>query len=283
MKSTYQISKEAVLVIAGAFLGILAVPFEKQIFNNLFLFFIVLAVLILYGIGLKEWLIALFFWMYKYFNKKISKIGIYAPFENIVGENSTWVSDEVEVKNISDLLTGKDVHNKIDKKENVFKKFPIVLNPFGGVYPEKDLSCLISLDIIFDFVSNGGIYINIDFILFYYAFDKILIISIETTPLAGCFSGLRSFSETILTNKLHSFVFGLPQGTNGLKEEKRVIEFSTPENNLFESMVERENRKFSPVVKIPYGKGFFIFSTLQIDKGNIEENIMRVINSATKR
>lgn len=279
MKTVYQISKEAALVVAGAFLGILAVPFEIKITGNLILLTIVLGILILYGIGLVEWLAALLLWGEKKLNIKRSSIGIYAPFDVKVGENSTWIN--VDVQTIANILKDNDIRSKIAKKENIFKKYQIVINPFGGVYPEKDLSQLQSIGAIFDFVLNGGIYINIADIPFYYAFDDVLNRRVDTTPLAGDFTTTRSFFHTLLTRKLHCFVLGLPNGMPGNPEVKRVIQFSSPNGNLFEeSFEENGNGAFSPVLKIAYGKGFFIFSTLHINQTNAEKNIMRVVNAA---
>ena len=155
-----------------------------------------------------------------------------------------------------------------------------MINPYGGVYPEEDLSTLVSLDRVFDFVRTGGIYINIADIPFYYAFDKKLNRRIDTTPFSKIVSApselqvQRLFIDTLLTTKLHCFV----SSNDSEEAEGRVISMSSSESNLFEELT--EDKKFSPVVKIPYGKGYFMFSTLQLNRENMQKNIIRVVAAA---
>jgi len=147
----------------------------------------------------------------------------------------------------------------------------MVINPYGGVYPEDDLSTLKSLDNIFDYVRNGGIYVNIADIPFYYAYERNLKRRIDTTPLAGDFLQVRSFLQTILTRKLHCFVFGLTAGKDFDTGIWRVIELTDNTNNFFhkEIVISEDGKKYSPFLAIPYGRGYFVFSTLMINKENI--------------
>lgn len=273
MKTIYEITKEVALLIAGAFLAILVIPYERQISNELLPIAVALIFLALYGIGLIDWIAILAYRVIRTSNQKKEKIAILLPYAK-ERTNFTWV--DVSLKDMTDLLTRKGIKYQIEIRDNAFKKQGIVMNPYGGVYPENDLSKLESLETIFDFVQNGGIYINIADIPFYYAFDKKLNRRVDTTPLAGDFSVLRSFFHTILTEKLHCLVIGKPKEI----EAKRVIELPEPTSDLFGLTFDEGGVLFSPVVRIAFGKGFFIFSTLHLNSGNLEIHLMRVINAA---
>lgn len=273
MKSLYLVTKELALLLSGAFLAILVIPFEAHIPREINLLTVLLIMLTLYGIGLADWLTVFLFWALRKLSRKRKLVGIFLPFP-ISNSNSSWV--DVDIDSITSLLKQKLINYQIFNKLFLFRGQCIVVNPFGGVYPEEDVSFLSSLGAIFDFVRSGGVYINIADIPFYYAFDKKLNRRIDTTPLAGDFSAVRSFFQTILTRKLHCFVLGMIN----LGEVERVIELSNSGSNLYSAAYKDEQREFSPVLKIPFGKGYFIFSTLHLNLQNLEANLSRVIDAA---
>jgi hypothetical protein len=274
MKRGSQFFKEICLVVGGTLIAIFAEALKPDQFLNRWIILGLAFLFIILGFfGFMAPLKGLWFCLGKSFNRKSRKIAIYAPFENKIGVNSTWIGD-LEIREFSDLLQSKGIRNKRVTKESVFDRFPIVINPYGGVYPEEDLSTLASLDRVFDFVRKGGIYINIADIPFYYAYEKMLNRRVDTTPLSGIISAYRSFDATLLTSKLHCLVRGLDEDS----KEKRLIQVPSSEYNLLEE--KRENEDYSPVVKIPYGKGYFIFSTLQLNRENLQENIIRVVKAA---
>ena len=278
-KTYYNITKKASLLLAGALIGIAAVPFENIISDNLFWIIILLSLLALYGFGMNDIVINCLYGLVTYINKKLKYICIYAPHE-IDENNSSWVN--IGTGNLKTFLIKKDVKCRVGKKETVFQEYPIIINPYGGVYPENNSSKLKSLDKIFQYVRGGGIYINIADIPFYYAYDTDLKRRIDTTPLAGDFSMQRSFLKTMLTKKLNHYVFGITRGSDFKKGITRIIQLSETSENLFQKVKFDDGPQgdYSPILKIPYGKGYFIFSTLHITKQTFKSYIMIVVESA---
>lgn len=273
----YKIFKEVALLIAGSFLAVIAVGYEELISVNRLPIFLVLAVLVFLGIGGLERSYSLILYFWKRVNKRRRVVGIYAPFP-LQADNSSWVS--IGIGEFQTYLNANRIRCKLEKTETAFKRHKIMLNPYGGVYPEKDLSTLASLDLIFDFVKQGGIYLNIADIPFYYAFDESLNRRTDTTPLAGDFSTLRSFFQTALTRRLHRFVLGYHR----IKGVSRVIQLFDPGENLYSGPIEHTEEgivfNLSPVLKVAYGKGYFIFSTLHVNGNNLDSNLLPIINVA---
>lgn len=66
-----------------------------------------------------------------------------------------------------------------------FNDFNLIINPYGGVYPESDLSDFPTLKKIFDYVDNGGIFLNYGDIPGYWAYDPSLGKRVDTVdPIA---------------------------------------------------------------------------------------------------
>lgn len=262
----YQKIKEIAFIIAGALIGIAFIPFEKEISNYFAWFVYFILFLILLGLGFFDWVKFAWIILNRKINKRRKKVCIYAPYE-IDQETSSWIN--VSLRQIQNAIESEKIKVTTTKNEKNILRFPLVINPYGGVYPEKDLSTLASLDFIFKYVREGGVYVNIADIPFYYAFDSSLSRRVDTTPLAGDFSQVRSFLQTILTKKLHCFVWGLTSGEDFNNGIHRIISLSSNSKNLFRKEIaidEIEAGSYSPILAIPYGKGYFIFSTIQIEK-----------------
>lgn len=278
-KTFYQISKEVALLFAGALIGVVAIYFEPVIKDNPPYLIAVLIFLVLYGIGMFDRLLSGVYWIVSLLNKKYGIVGVYAPYEVKPG-NSSWVN--VNLEDISKTLMKKNIKYRITDTTRAFREYPVILNPYGGVYPEQDSSALKSLDGILDYVRNGGTYINIADIPFYFAYDQHLNRKIDTTPLAGDFTFERSFLMTVMTQRLKHYVFGLTKGKDFDKGVARVIQLSETSENLYDKNTFEDGPQghYSPVLKIPYGRGYFIFSTLQIGADNLGTNLKRVIDAA---
>lgn len=273
----YKLSKDIALLFAGSLIGIFAVPYEEQISNNIILIALILVLIILYGIGVTDWIRSYLLSLTWRNNSRLNYVCIYAPYE-ISKTNSSWI--DVTTDEIIVYLKNNRVNCGVSKTELAFEKYPIIINPYGGVYPEKDASSLESLNRIFDYVKKGGIYINIADIPFYYAYDSNLQRRIDITPLANDFSLQRSFLETILTKKLNHYVFALTKGKDFDLGIKRVIQLSSTSINLFEKSIFYDGPlgSYSPILKIPYGKGYFIFSTFEINKETLENYLLKMLD-----
>lgn len=273
-----KVIRELSLLLAGGLIGIGAIPFGNQINKYLLLVIVLVVLLILIGVGLLGWLRILYLHCWLFVNTKVRKISFFAPYE-IDSNNSSWV--DVSLRQIfSETKKSKIKFNTIVRDKN-FAKYPIIINPYGGVYPESNLYSLESLDKVFSYVRKGGIYIGIADIPFYYAYDANLQRRVDTTPMAGDFSQFRSFLQTILTKKLHCFVYALVGGSDFESGITRVIELTDNSVNLFdrEISIDKSDKKYSPFLAIPYGRGYFVFSTITIDKTKIK-HISKIIEKS---
>lgn len=268
-KIIYLNSKEISLLLAGALIGITFIPYENYISIYLEYIFGAIVALVLYGFGLVEGIFGLWVLINRKINNRRKKICIYAPYE-IDDNNSSWIN--IYLAQFKKELDNKCIKYSITKRENSFSKYPIVINPYGGVYPEKDASTLQSLNNIFDYVRKGGKYLNIADIPFYYAFDESLKRRIDTTPLAGDYSLDRSFFQTLLTKKLHCFVYGLLNGEDFDNGITRIISLSENTKNFFDKRIKIDNSdlEYSPSLAIAYGRGYFVFSTRQLNEDNLD-------------
>lgn len=201
-------------------------------------------------------------------NRHSKNIGFFAPYE-IDSDNSSWIN--VSLHQLKQKLLISKIHFSTFTKERLNNNYPVVLNPYGGVYPEKNLTTLSSFKKIVSYVRKGGIYVNISDIPFYYAYDINLDRRIDTTPFAGSSTIARSFTQTLLTTCLHNFVFGInPTNSSGIS---RVISVSKNSINYYKKtfpLPQPIGGDGSPQLAIPYGKGWFVFSTIPIDNSNLD-------------
>lgn len=268
----YKTIKEISFLLAGTLIGIIFIPLEEGIFKYLLYILGIIIILILFGLGVFDGVPKIYLWLIRKKNKARKTICIYAPYEIDV-EHSSWVGQSLD--QLTKKISSSQIKFKVEKSENSFKKFPLIINPFGGVYPEKNTSNLESLDRIFGYVCNGGVYVNMADIPFYYAFDEFLKRRIDTTPLSGLsgnFLPERNFLQTILAKKLHCYVYAIISGEQFNRGITRIISLSDNAKNLFNEDMEIDGRKYSPILAIPYGRGYFVFSTLEIKKGD-ENNL----------
>src|SRR5690606_23086965 len=125
---------------------------------------------------------------------------ILSSYEIIEDFNSSWV--KIKLADLYAILKKSRIRFRRIKKISSCNYYPIVINPYGGSYPEEDFESFASLDSIFEYVKNGGIFINIADIPFYYAHSGSHHRNIDTTPFAGSFRNDHSFFDTLVTKKL---------------------------------------------------------------------------------
>lgn len=264
------------LIISGSLFGALAQNLSAQI--DALRLTIAAVTLLLIGFGLLRWILSVRDWFLLAINRQRNFAAVFCPYE-VDSDTSSWTT--VSVTQICQLL--KPYFGRVDKVAfpRQLRHYPVVINPYGGVYPEDDLTNLSTLNEIFSFVRNGGIFINVADIPFYYAYDKNLLRRIDTTPLTGLTSIVeRSFLRSLLTDKLHALVFALLSDVthDGMKIE-RVIVMGSNSRNLQDKEVEVSGfGSASPFIAIPYGKGFFVFSTYQLN--NSTKNHIKKIAQA---
>lgn len=184
-----------------------------------------------------------------------------------------------------------------------------VLNPYGGVYPEADIMKSESLNKIFDYVSEGGIFINISDIPGYWQYNPKLKRILDATP--PIYYGVTPHDvEAIRKFELTPFIkrMGLKAyNTEGTPVHDWKVEFTEGFSNLnkagMQLKVQRTivvEKNVKPIVKpvsvegigemtplcmVYYGKGIFIISLSGINKKRNPENIelKRIISQVLSR
>lgn len=266
------------LLVAGSLISILIKPGEDYFVNQWSLIFLLFLLLVAIGITADKWIVEFYTQVVYLINKKYKRIGIFSPYE-ITAANSSWVNTSLE-QLVAFLKINRLIHSSVVNLDRIVE-FPVILNPYGGVYPERNVSTLESLNIIFDYVRKGGIYINIADIPFYYAFEEDLKRRVDTTPLVNDLLIIRSFLATQVAQRLRVFVLGI--NSVAYPGIFRVIQIGENTVNIYGSVIpvpyEGVSYNCSPIVAIPYGRGYFIFSTMEVNQGNLDSIIRLVYES----
>lgn len=275
----YHKIKEISLILFGALLGSYLLFIEDILKSNYKLLIIFLIILLLVGVGFFEWLHGIYLKIWRWIYSKSKTVALYAPYD-IDGNTASWVN--LSIRQIEQKLHQQKI--KFSRiYANNFAKYPVVVNPYGGVYPEIDISKLQALEIIFEYVNKGGIYVNIADVPFYYAFDKKLNRRIGTTPAVHPLTTAISFLSVKISEKLKVFVYPidinnkckLDYGPN----KDRVFSLHAGYINFFDQEIVVSNMKCSPRVCIPYGRGWFVLSSLRICENNLDD-LVKVVTKA---
>lgn len=167
-----------------------------------------------------------------------------------------------------------------------FDRYAAILNPFGGAYPEVDLSSLKTLDNILRYVREGGLFVNVADIPTYWAYSPLLKRRIDNTPSTDIpinrngkivVIPFRPFGRTPLMKELG--LEGVNTETIG-KIQQRLDSIMPSAQGVFtasrvvilESNVETcippvelkvgsaGSRQASSIVRVKYGDGHFLLS-----------------------
>ena len=278
---TYTTIKNVCLFLAGGGVGLLAsyvvakFLMEVNPLDVILILVIFVILLAFFGFDGKRFLDNLYTAWRRSKNDDDFTIGIFAPF-HINEMNSSWVN--FSLQDLSSFLQKRKQKHSFLLTEKQLNNFSVILNPYGGVYPEENIENFTSLNRIFDYVRGGGIYINISDIPFYYAFDKTLKRRVDTTPLidSGPSGAERPFYKSAFTSKLQIRVVGLPPGRfkGGIE---RILELNETTKNIFSESIPFNNSLFSPMIVAPFGKGCFVLSTLSVDKNKLETIVADLI------
>lgn len=134
-------------------------------------------------------LILLFEWAssgraHQYFIKRRWKkpiIGVLSDMgENMTNETCTYV--ESTPNEWKERIVKSGLKAELVTISHSFDKYVAILNPYGGVYPEPDLTNLTGLKKIMNYVKDGGVFINVADIPGYWAYDKKIKRKVDTTP-----------------------------------------------------------------------------------------------------
>ena len=278
--------REVSLIFFGIYLPkLFEINFINFRLETIFEFFFPLLFLSI-GLGLVDLIYHKF--IYLFIRDKLLRGKIAIPFSMEIDfkKNSSWI--EIPIEKIFSIF---QKHFKISIKYNSKKFFyPVIINPYGGLYIEDNLLNLTTLDNIKEYVSKGGIYVNIADIPFWYSYSYNSVGKIETAPFTN-----NSLSKSHIDSVLYKIFGILTLSTNNIEKHgfnsdvERVFYMQNSNfTNLHELNIKSDNpnnihnHNLSPFVRIKYGKGFFVFSTLRIrnveDLEKIAEAIKDVLN-----
>lgn len=181
------IYRELALLFAGALASIIGTLLIKSPATNGTILLLCLAIilLILYGTGV----ITTMNHKRNLFTRKINKIiGIFndMAWETENKEISAWTNiSPVDWKNAIEqyAITNKArIKVRLMSIDDNFDRYTAILNPYGGVYPERNLKEYTTLNRIFDYVEHEGIFINVADIPGYWAYNPLLKRRLDATP-----------------------------------------------------------------------------------------------------
>jgi hypothetical protein len=209
------------------------------------------------------------------------KIGILTDMEKDTknSEIFSWtdISPQVWKEELNCHAKGNKIRikTKLIKVTNNFDSYVAILNPYGGVYPEHDLKNHETLDKIFKYVNNGGLFINVADIPGYWAYDPKLKRRLDATPANYSTvvtpNGIlnitsRDFSRTPFIEKLGLLVYD----SKGSGLEKWSVDFEKEFNRFDKSIGEitvyRVVEVKSNVQAILKPKQFYKPNLFQIEK-----------------
>jgi hypothetical protein len=171
------------------------------------------------------------------------------------------------------------------KATESFDKFSAVMNPYGGAYPEVDLGKLTTLHTILNYVSEGGLFVNVADVPTYWAYSPLLGRRVDNTPSTEIplvrgdktvILPYRSFFRTPLVSELGLKAFNVEK-TNIEQNLDSILDSPEPiavrasrvvgvEYNV-ESCVPTlrltigdDSGDFSQIVYVKYGNGKFLLS-----------------------
>jgi hypothetical protein len=219
----------------------------------------------------------------------------------------TVVTPDEWIEKLKEFLKVERLNSKVEytKVTSKFEEYSAILNPYGSVYPETDLSNLETLHKILEYVNEGGLFINVADMPFYYAYNnRIKKIVVQQQPgfLLNTSAEYGDYKPNPFTKEVGLQIVNLDvDGTPTL------LPLKTPEGGYIEVVcrrgavvggnviehllthIKRTNRsknndesiKAAPVFSIRYGEGEFLISTIWMfhdeNEGEKREVILRTM------
>lgn len=221
-------------------------------------------------------------WIKYYIRNRLRVVAILAPHD-VDDETAGWV--HISMRQITSELNKIGYRIAVINETSKIFSYSFVINPYGSKYLEEDLENFTNLEAIKRYIINGGIFLNIADIPFYYAYSSQLKKSIDTTPLLNSLSGLRLFNDSLLTRKFFVKVFNSESYEYKLEHQDVKRTFVLSENvqnmidkdyivhelgdEIFDQNGEAIGRqkipnKTSPFVAIALGRGYLIVSSIEL-------------------
>jgi hypothetical protein len=130
-------------------------------------------------------------------------------------------------------------------------RYSVILNPYGSIYPESDIENLAVMKSILDYVHNGGMFVNVADIPFFFPFDKerrILYCPTRTDSVAHYYKVLKyKLFQIIDSKEFKEFREPLPRYDPGYDSPFSKLVMV----DIFGTVVNILNPQTKKVVKIP--------------------------------
>ena len=207
---------------------------------------------------------------------------------NKVSHVGTVVTPDDWIVKLKEFLKVERLNSNVEyiKVTSKFEKYSAILNPYGSVYPETDLSNLETLHKILEYVNEGGLFINVADMPFYYAYNnRIKKIFVQQQPgfLLNTSAEYGNYKPNPFTKEVGLQLVNLDEdgkptllplktleggdievgcrrgavaGGNVIGHLSKEIKITNASKNNDESI------KAAPVFSIRYGEGEFLISTI---------------------
>lgn len=312
------------LLLAGALLGVLG-GLVRECIKPFWIYLLIFSfLLILYGSGSTSILWNIYLRYRK--NKRIigkHLIGILndIPWNVEYREISSWTNTSPNnwMKTINDYAKAHNLNIKAKLvnigKNLVLPHYIAILNPYGGVYPESDTKEFIgTLDKIFSYVKEGGLFINVADIPGYYLYNSLLKRRLDTTPTiyGPDLRPQKPFAETPFMKRLGLQILDTDQDDdlkkwklkidNDKEQEVKIQRVVIVEKNV-KSIIETKTKRyifvdpsqadrksysdfsFSSFFYIYYGNGKFLIllgSDNYLDNNDVKNWVIKIILDTVK-
>lgn len=209
------------------------------------------------------------------------RVGIISDLgESMEGETASWTDTPPQewknrLRETADNLSYSFIAEEMKVHQDILHSYTVILNPYGGVYPENDLQDNSTLADIFNYVEEGGVFVNVADFPFFWAYSiqqrrRINPSRIEhfTQP-DGRLQALQPFSAHPLVHDYGISVISIP-GESDITvshegEEFGIVRALPDVDNIEEILpVKIEGDKVHAAARLRYGEGYFIFFLISL-------------------
>jgi len=302
--------KQLALLFAGALVSVVGGLLIRPPFPETYLYIllVIVVILILYGSGA----ISKLWHSYNLWKRRGNKLVV--PKVGILNDMG-WASENAEVRTWTDISPeewGKEIkklarENKLKIKVKLintrknFDSYIVILNPYGGVYPERDVKNSETLNKILNYVNERGLFVNIADVPGYWAYNLLLKRKLDATPpIYGIDMSssdkislipVRPFELTPFMEKLGLRILNIEKNTNLCDWN---VEFEDNFNRIMEDIddikvhrvviLERNVEAIikpkklgiyetTPLFFLNYGDGKFLISLVFFDNNKYPQNV----------
>lgn len=230
-------------------------------------------------------------------------------------ETYTWT--DVSPEEWRDLVQAylrerhKNARIEFITRDSAFERFTIIINPYGGVYPESDLENYKVLRKVMDYVARGGMFANIADVPGYWAYNEVLRRRIEVTPPVytsvpvpggSVIQTIRPYALTPFPQRLGLRILGV-EGTPLATWQVRVPGQGHPQQVTVHRVAVVESKvrsvvntqplhvgtaqeEVSPVLRVEFGQGQFLLCLIPHDlppNGGVRQLVASEVASIVAR